>query len=234
MPRDVARLRGPYHPYRKARVDWSTLFEQLSAPPPTPTVKDIAEQWSLPYETVRRRWKKYQQGVKEEDPNLLAFARGDADGRRDNHRIFTREEEAELRTELDKENTHPNQPTIQRKALDIHRSHQSTHPPSANTRSHPHADLPFHASPGFVERIKRDLRYSPQKPDIRRRCVRTKGVEWETERLSMAIQFIDRVHRSVLRNGSDWVINADEISCKVINPPRTLLAHVGGEHPPVL
>ena len=61
-----------------------------------------------------------------------------------------------------------------------------------------------------------------------------KGVEWETERLSVAIQFIDEVHRSVPRNGSDWVINTDEISCKVISPPRALLAHVGGEHPPIL
>ena len=48
----------------------------------------------------------------------------------------------------------------------------------------------------------------------------------------MAIEFIDDVQRSVLRNGARMVINADELSVTVIKPPRTLLAPAGTSHSP--
>ena len=64
--------------------------------------------------------------------------------------------------------------------------------------------------------------------------MKKKTEDWEEERLSMAIEYIDRVHRSVLRNGAHMAINADEISCKVINPPQRLLAPIGGQHPPII
>jgi hypothetical protein len=64
--------------------------------------------------------------------------------------------------------------------------------------------------------------------------VKKKGEDWEEERLNLAIHYMDDVHRSVLRNGADFVINADEISAKVISPPHTLLAPKGGQHPPVI
>lgn len=234
MSHDVATLRGPYHPYAKQRLDWRAVFDDLSRGSPPPTIKDVASQWGLPYETVRRRWKKYQRGVKEKDATLLAIACGDADGRRDNHRVFTREEEALLRTAIDQENINPNKPVIQRLALDIHQHHHSTLPPATNTRSHPRADLNFYATDRFVERIKREFGLTPQKPKIRKRYVKKKGADWEEERMTMAIQYVDDVHRSVLRNGADFVINSDEISAKVIHPPRTLLAPKGGEHPPII
>ena len=56
----------------------------------------------------------------------------------------------------------------------------------------------------------------------------------EEKRELAAIEFIDDVHRSVLRNGARLVINADETSCKFIHLPHTLFAPVGGEHPPVI
>ena len=81
---------------------------------------------AVSYETVRGRWKKYQVGVEREDATLVAIACGDVDGRRDNHRIFTREEEALLRTAIDQENVDPNKPVIQRLALSIHSQQQPT------------------------------------------------------------------------------------------------------------
>jgi hypothetical protein len=234
MSRDIPTLRGPYHPYAKQRLDWPALFDQLSRETPSRSIKGVAAEWGLPYETVRRRWNNYQQGLKEKDDTVIAVARGDVDGRRDNHRVFTREEEATLRSAIDQENVHPNKPVIQRLALDIHSKHQSTLPPANSTRSHPHADLTFHATDRFVERIKRDLGYSSQQPNIQRRYVKKKGKDWEEERFNMAIHYVDDVHRSVLRNGADFVINADEISAKVISPPRTLLAPKGGLDPPVI
>jgi hypothetical protein len=234
MSRDVPTLRGPYHPYAKHHLDWRAIFDDITNRSPPTSVKDIATRWGLPYTTVRRRWRKYQQAVEKKDDTLLAIACGDVDGRRDNHRIFTREEEATLRTAIDQENIDPNTPVIQQLALDIHNAHHSSQPPATSTRSHSHADLEFHASHGFVDRIKRDLKLTPQKPRLRKRLVRKKGQDWQEERLSMAIEYVDDVHRSVLRNGADLVINSDEISAKVINPPRQVLAPKGADHPPII
>ena len=234
MPHDVPASRGPYHPYAQRRLDWRAVFDELSQTSRRRTVKDVAAAWGIPYETVRRRWRKYQLAMEEKDDTAIAIACGDVDGRRDNHRIFSREEEGSLRAIIDQENINPNTPVIQRLALSIHSAHHSTRPPAAHTRSHLHADLPFRASAGFVERIKHDFGLTPQKPKVMRRYVRKKGEDWEEERLTMAIKYVDVVHRSVLRNGADFAINADEISAKIIHPPRTLLAPAGGEHPPLI
>ena len=48
------------------------------------------------------------------------------------------------------------------------------------------------------------------------------------------LSIIDDVHRSVLRNGDEFVINSDEISAMVISPTLTLLPPIGGDHPPEL
>ena len=174
MSREVATLSGSYHPYAKRRVDWRAVFEELSRDSPHRTVKEVATERGLPYETVRSRWKKYQLGVKKEDPTLVAIACGDVDGRRDNHRIFTREEETLVRTAIDQENVDPNKPVIQRLALSIHRQHQHTSTPANNTRSHPHADVTSCASDRFVERIKRDFGLSSQKTRVLKKDVRKK------------------------------------------------------------
>ena len=187
MSRDQPTLKGPYLPYTKHRVDWQAIFDDISAASSSRPVKAIAAKWGVQYETLRRRWKKYQRGLEVKDENLIAIARGVVDGRRDNHRIFSREEEAVLRSAINQENVHPNKPVIQRLAIGIHKALHYTLAPAANTRSHPHADLPFHASAGFVERIKHEFDLSPQKPKVRRRYVKKKGKLWEEERLSMAI-----------------------------------------------
>ena len=87
---------------------------------------------------------------------------------------------------------------------------------------------------GFAERVKRDLHLSAQKQRFERKNKRIKGPEVEQKRELEAIEFIDDVHRPVLRNGARMVINADETSCKFIHLPHTLFAPVGGEHPPVV
>jgi hypothetical protein len=234
MPHSTPTLRGPYHPYARDQLDWRAVFDEISGTSPPPSVKDVAAAWGLPYETVRRRWNKYQEGVAKKDDLAIAIACGDVDGRRDNSRVFSREEEVLLRSALDQENAHPNKPIIQRLAIDIHQRQHSILPPAMNTRSNPHADLTFRAGDSFVERIKHEFHISPQKPDLRKKYMKKKGPEWEEARLQSAIEFIDNVHRSVLRNGADFVINADEISAKVISPPRTVLAPIGGQHPPVI
>ena len=88
MSREAATLSGSYHPYAKRRTDWRAVFEELSCDSPHRTVKKVAIEHSLPSETLRARWKKYQLGVEKEDATLVAIACGDVDGRRDNHRIL--------------------------------------------------------------------------------------------------------------------------------------------------
>jgi hypothetical protein len=224
MSRDIPTLRGPYLPYAKHHYDWSAVFDELSRESPSRTVKDVAKERGLPYETVRRRWTNYQRVVEQKDEEAIAIACGDVDGRRDNHRVFSREEEGLLRKAIDENKVPLNDEGISRLSLDIHSTHDSTHHPANNTRSHPDADLTFRASSRFVDRIKKEFNLSPQKTNIQRRYVRKKGADWEEERQDKAITFEDDVHQSVLHNGADFVINSDEISCKVISPPLTLLA----------
>ena len=148
------------------------MFEQLSRSSPHRAVKEAATERGLAYETVRSRWKLHQLGVETEDATLVAIACGDVDGRRDNHRIFTREQEALLRTAIDQENVDPNKPAIQRLALSIHSQHQPTFTPANNTRSHPYADLTLRASDRFVKCIKRDFGLSSQKARVPRKYVK--------------------------------------------------------------
>ena len=213
--------RGANLPYRKRRFDWSIVFADLLR---GSTITDVANAWQLPRETVRRRWHQYQQAVAADDVTALAVARGGLDGRRDNNRKFSREEEVILRSQLaNKENANPNFEGIRRMALRIHEEHE-TSAAHDHTRSTAIAKRQFAASDKFVERIKRDLRLSSQKPKYVRRNVRVKGPKVDERREVECIEFVDEVHRSVLRNGARFVINVDEISCNIIHLPHTLLA----------
>ena len=132
------------------------------------------------------------------------------DGRRDNHRIFSREEEGLLRTAPQEEKVPPNDEVISRLSLGIHSSHASTHPPANNTRSHPLADLTFRASGPLVDRIKKAFNLSPQKPKIQRKYVSKKDADWEKERQNKAITFEDDIHQSGLHNGADLLSEESE------------------------
>ena len=92
----------------------------------------------------------------------------------------------------------------------------------------------FFASMDFVKCVKRDLHLSAQKPSFERKSERVKWPEVKEQRELKAIECIDDVHRSVLRNGARFVVRADETSCKLIHLSHTLFAAVGGDHPPVI
>ena len=169
------------------------MFDELSCGSHPPTVKDVAEHWQLPYETVRRHWSAYKAAVATGDDTAIAIACGDADGRRDNHRVFSRDEEQLLRERIDQENIDPNKPMIQRLALSIHHQQQLSSTPASSTRSHARPTDSFSASSGFVERIKHDLHLSSQQPGIEKKYKRKRRPEDDEERLTMAINFIDVV-----------------------------------------
>jgi hypothetical protein len=226
--------RGQAHHHQTRRVEWREVFHQLGHGSPPPTIAEVADAWGACRETVRRRWRMYQRGVAEDDSSLIEVACGDVDGRRDNHRVFSREEEALLRSAIDQENIDPNTYDIQRLALQVHKQHEEESSSSSTSKPSSTSTPTFSASMGFVERVKRDLHLSAQKPRFERKNKRIKGPEVEEKRELEAIEFIDDVHRSVLRNGARLVINADETSCKFIHLPHTLFAPVGGEHPPVI
>ena len=176
----------------------------------------------------------YQRAVAENDQIALAIACGDVDGRRDNARKITREEEFEARALIDQENAHPNKQVIRRAAIAVHQRHASSLPPALTTRSQSHGQRsPFSCGSSTIERLKHEWHRSSQAPEIRKRYIRN-DPGMEEAMLDDAIHFIDDVHRSVLRNGAKWTINADEVSAKAINPPRTVLAPVSGEHPPII
>ena len=234
MSRDVARVRGPYHPYTKRHFDWRDVFAELSHGSPRPNVTAVANRWGLPNETVRRRWKQYQQAIADNDEEAIAIACGDVDGRRDTTRKITREEEAEVSARINQENIHPNKPTIQRVAIAVHHEHAATQPPARSTRSQTQgASSPFACGSSTIERLKREWRLSSQAPELHHRYVRNDAARQEAK-IDEAVEYIDEVYRSVLRNGARFVINADEMSCKVIKMPFTVLHERGSKHPPAI
>ena len=146
----------------------------------------------------------YQRGVAEDNSRLIATACGDVDRRRDNHRVFSREEEALLRSAIDQENIDPNTHDIQRLALRIHRQHEDELSSSLASNSSSRSTPSFSASMGFVERVRRDLHLSAQKPRFERKNKRIKGPEVEEKRELEAIEFIDDVHRPVYATEHGW------------------------------
>ena len=100
-------------------------------------------QHGLPYETVRRYWANYQAVTAAGDETALAIACGDADGRRENARRFSRAEKELLREAIDKENIDPNKPVLQRLALAVHTAHARASTPADSTVRR----LPLHRSP---------------------------------------------------------------------------------------
>lgn len=111
------------------------------------------------------------------DETALAIACGDVDGRRDNRRVFSREEEQLLRERLDEENIDPNKSVIQRLALAIHHQQHLSSTPAKSTRSRALPTASFSAGSSFVERVKHDLHLSSQKPEIEKRYKRKKTQE---------------------------------------------------------
>ena len=232
MSQALSTVRGPTHRYVAHGFDWRPVFHDLSGGSPPPTIKAVAEHWHLPYATVRRHWVNYQAATAADDETALTIACGDVDGRRDNHRVFSREEEQLLRSRISQENIDPNKPEIQRLALSIHHRQHLSSAPAKSTRSRARPTALFSAGSSFVERVKRDLHLSSQKPKIEKRYKRKRGPDDDEEKLTEAIEFLDDVHRSVLRNGARMVTNADELSAKVIKPPLSLLAPAGTKRSP--
>jgi len=72
-----------------------------------------------------------------------------------------------------------------------------------------------------------------QAPELHHRYVRNDAARQEAK-IDEAVEYIDEVYRSVLRNGARFVINADEMSCKVIKMPFTVLHERGSKHPPAI
>ena len=83
------------------------MFNDLSHGSPPPTIKAVAEHWQLPYETVERHWAAYQAATAAGDETALAIACGDVDGRRDNRRVLSRDEERLLHETITKKNMDP-------------------------------------------------------------------------------------------------------------------------------
>lgn len=108
----------------------------------------------------------------------------------------------------------------QRLALAMHHQQHSWSTPAKSTCSHGLPAASFNACSSFVERIKCDLHM----PEIEKEKTWKKALEDNEQRIIMAVVFIDHTYRSALHNGARMVINFDELSAKVIEPPHTVLA----------
>ena len=138
------------------------------------------------------------------------------DGRRDNHRIFSRAEEAELHRAIDKENIHPNQPVVKLLALRIHEEKQAQDGPTKGSRSKAGTVREFKASAPFVQRVKPALDQNDAKPKIQKRRKKKKNLTPEEEAALTAI-FREKVVRAVRSVGGGLTIDADEVSGKFVS-----------------
>ena len=211
------------------------MYRDLSSRSSPPcSIVDVAAKWNIPRETLRRRWKQYQRSLKDGDRVGLLTALGDLDGRRDNHRILTRDEEAEVMAQIDKENVNPNKPEVSRIIRQVHQRHIDSSLPEHNTRSSPPSQQSLTASSSTVTRFKRDHHLVSRQVKVEKVYVRTNGVPSDEEREQAASCFLERVHESILRNGARHTINADEVPYYLIAPPSTLWAHSNGPPPSLL
>ena len=153
------------------------------------------------------------------------------DDRRDNSRVFSREEEEELKDALAQENVHPNKPVIRALALRIHQQHEDESSPAQHTRSQSKSTAPFRASDAFVHRIKQVFKRSDKKVKMRRRHKRPQPPDAQERKADSATEYLEDVARAVETYGPAYTINADEISGKLVSPPRTLWAEVNGPRP---
>ena len=233
MSRPFPTTRGAYHPYTARGYDWQPLFDILSDRGSAISIRALAEEHHIPYPTLRGRWQRYRKALSTRDERGLRAARGDVDGRADNHRVFSREEEAQLKAEVNKENAHPNKPFIQATALRIHQQSVDSTPPAKHTRRQSMATATFKASDSFVARVKQSIHMSDHKPKLIRKPRRRHAPDNTQQQESAAIQYIDAVTGAVTRNGADFVINADEVPYHLIRPPLTLWGEINGP-PPVI
>jgi hypothetical protein len=186
----------------------------------------------MPSPILYQRWRQYREALKAKGELALAKARGDFDGRRDNRRVFSREEEAELKAELGQENVHPNKPVVGEIRLRIHKEHEKEAGPTEHTRMKTQSAASFVASDRFVHRVKRAIKQSDKAVKVRRRYKRLQPSHAEEQKEQDSSQYQEDVDQAVDTYGAAYTINADEISAKIINPPLTLSQSVGsGQRP---
>ena len=208
---ELPTVRGPQRHYTQHRFDWQTLFDELDGPSLAPALRAAARKYTVPPATLSFHYRKYK---------------GSIDGRRDNHRIFSRAEA------INKENVHPNKPVVQLLALRIHEEKQAQGGPTKATRSKAGPVQEFKASAAFVQRVKRVLNQTDAKPKIQKRRKQKKNPTAEEED-ALAAVFREKVVQAVRSVGGGLTINADEVSGKFLVKPRTLWHEKGGP-PPLL
>ena len=231
MSHPVPTVRGPYHPYKHAGFTWQPFFNILSRSKDPPSIRSVSLLHRIPYRTLQRRFRQYEAALANNDKPALARARGEVDGRRDNSRVFSREEEEELKAALGQENVHPNKPIIRQLALRIHKQHEKASSPAQHIRSQSKSGAPFLASDTFVHRVKQVIKQSDKKVKIRRRHKRAQPPDAEERKVASASEYLEDVAQAVETYGPAYTINADEISGRIISPPRTLWAPVNGPQP---
>ena len=220
-------------PHSRGRYNWQPLFDILSGSESPPSTASVAASHGVNARTLQRRWRKYRAALAAGDELGLATARGEVDGRRDNARVFSREEEQELMEALSKENVHPNKPVVRALALRIHKAHEEEFGPAQHTKSQGGAVAPFAAGDAFVQRFKVEHKLSDKRVKIRRRHKRKQTPEAEEKKEADATSYLEDVVEAVKEFGAAYTINADEISGKLISPPRTLWAPINSPPPSI-
>ena len=225
-------VRGSYLHYTEHSIDWQSIFDEHELGTPPPSLRSLASKYGIPRATLSDRYRRYAAAKRDKDSEELAIAVGEIDGRRDNHRIFSREEEQELKDQLEEQNLHPNKPIVKALALRIHQEKLESVGPVTRSQGKAASTAQFNASDGWVQREKRKLGMNDHKPVVKKKYKRKKGDDPELRRDRAAI-FWDEVEEVVKTYGGQWTINADEVSAKIIKAPRTLWHKTGGP-PPIL
>ena len=97
MTHPVPVIRGPYHPYQRAGCDWQPLFDLLLRAEDPPSITDVAASHSFPYGTLYSVPAMAAVSGCTRYQGRVGAGQGadEVDGRRDNRRVFSREEEQE-------------------------------------------------------------------------------------------------------------------------------------------
>ena len=158
-------VRGSYLHYTEHSIDWRSIFDEHELDTPPPSLRSLASKYGIPRATLSDRYRRYAAAKRDKDSEELAIALGEIDGRRDKHRLFSREEEQESKDQLEEQNLHPNKPIVKALALRIHQEKLESVGPVTRSQGKAASTAQFNASDGWVQR---ETEVGYERPQARR------------------------------------------------------------------
>jgi hypothetical protein len=202
---------------RKRKEALRSLFERKDANPSL-TLKELAEEYGLRWDNVRRRYQQWNSACAADDASARDAACSDLRG--GHNRAFSADQEkllADIVAAAAPSMTHTQ---IVKEALQLKCASETFIHQTRN-----HAPRPFLASPRFITRFKRTHRLSSHRTAVQFTPKNKEGIDTQ----EACLDFITEVHSALLQYSPSLVLNMDETPVKLIDAPVTGVVITGSK-----